>query len=317
MKTRPKIASLFVIITASILTPLEASIIAYDGMNYTPGSDLSTQTQPAQFGGWKGGASPGITSSAGSLSYTNGATLDTTGNKVSGGNWQSTGEGMNFSSSAWDLYKVTPLNFYSNPSNRIGQGTLYVSALVQAGSGQEAHFGLYTGDTNADAFGQLAIGAAINVSGGGAVTLRMASYNPSSITFDQVAQNGTTGATHTVQNSGSLSVTAGVTNLYVFKFVFGTTDTVSLYLNPTVGGTEPGSVSASLTTPAGEKLIFSSFATFLGYNSNSNFIDEVRFGSTWADVTPAIAAIPEPSTFAFLIGAFGLVAASTRRRRAA
>jgi hypothetical protein len=255
----------------------------YEGFNYTVGAKPSTQTQPVQFGGYRDAGAEVIVS-AGSLSYTNGGTLATSGNKLSGGNWQSTGMRMNFSNSVWTPYKVTANNQYGNAVNFVGQGTMYVSFLMQAT--QAADFGLYTGDTNADAFGQLAVGATVNVASNGAVTLRTASYNPSSLSYDKVASDGTTGSTHTVQNA-SLSVTGGSVNLYVLKIEFGATTKVSLYLNPTVGGTEPGTASASLTTPAGEKLIFNAFATFLGYNANSNFLDELRFGGTWADVVPS------------------------------
>lgn len=279
-------------ITLAVMASMVAhsTPIAYEGLNYGVGVDLNAQAQPAQFGGWKGGAYPGITTAAGSLSY---GKLVTSGNKVSGGNWQSTGMRMNFSNSAWDPYKVNVDNVYTIPypgafTTVIGKnGTaLYVSFLMQSTAAQEAHFGLYTGDTNADPFGQLAVGAAVNVTAAGTVTLRTGSYNPGTHTFDAVSQNGATDATHTVQNAASLSVSANSVNFYVLKVEFGVTDKVSLFLNPTVGGTEPGTASASLTTPANEDLIFVSFATFLGYGANCNYLDEVCFGSTWADVTP-------------------------------
>jgi hypothetical protein len=259
--------------------------IAYGGLNYAVGVDLNAQTQPVQFNTWKAGAAPGITTAAGSLAY---GKLITSGNKVSGGNWQSTGMGMKFSNSAWDPYKLNVANQWGGTTSMIGKDgtTLYVSFMMQSTSGNAASAGLYTGDTNADPLSQLAIGAVVNVTAAGAVTLRTASYAPASRTYDTVAQDGTYGPTHTVQNDTSLSVSANSVNLYVLKLEFGATDKVSLFLNPTVGGAEPGTASASFTTPAGEELIFLSFATFLGYNANANYLDEIRFGSTWADVTP-------------------------------
>jgi hypothetical protein len=311
MKNYIKLTILATAMAAATATGSHAAIIAYEGVDYGVGVDLNAQTQPAQFGTWKAGAAPGITTSAGSLSYTNGGTLVTTGNKVSGGNWQSTGMGMNFANSAWNPYEVNMANQWGGTTTMIGQGTMYVSFLLQSTAGNAAAFGLYTGDTNADPFGQLALGTTVNVTAGGAVTLRTASYNPSNFTFDVVPNDSVTGPRHTVQNDTSLSVAANSLNFYVLKIDFGATDTVSLFLNPTVGGTE-GTASATMTTPAGETLIFSSFATFLGYNAGVNFTDEIRFGSTWADVTPGV--IPEPSTYMMLLGGAGALMLLRRRR---
>ncbi|MCX6971145.1 MAG: BACON domain-containing carbohydrate-binding protein [Verrucomicrobia bacterium] len=275
----------------------------YEGFNYNAGSDLNAQAQPAQFGGWKAGTAPGITSSAGSLSYTNGGTLATAGNKISGGNWQTTGMGINFSNSAWNPYKVSVPNQWGGTAPAIGQGTMYVSFLMQSTAGNEAALGLYTGDTNAGVFSQLAIGTAVRVTAGGEVTLRVASYNPAGTNFDQVAQDGTTGASHTVQNA-LLSVAANSVNFYVLKIEFGaTTDTVSLFVNPAVGGSE-GTPSATITTPAGEALIFRSLAVFLGYNANANFADEIRLAGTWADAVPPVA--PVLTGFAAWADTYGL-----------
>jgi hypothetical protein len=288
--------------TLTINAPVVTNAV-YEPFNYTPGSDLNTQTQPAQFGGWKAGAAPGITASAGSLAYTNGGTLATAANKISGGNWQSTGMGINFPNGAWDPYKVSVANQWGGTTPAIAQGTMYVSFLMQSTAGNEAALGLYTGDTNASPFSQLAVGTAVRVTAGGAVTLRVASYNPANTNFDQVVQDGTTGASHTVQNA-SLSVAANSVNFFVLKIEFGaTTDTVSLFVNPAVGVGE-GTPSATITTPAGEALIFRSLAVFLGYNANANFADEIRLAGTWADAVPPVA--PVLTGFAAWADTYGL-----------
>jgi hypothetical protein len=300
------------IVAAATTTPSHATIIAYEGVDYGVGVDLNAQAQPAQFGTWKAGASPGITTSSNSLAYTNGGTLDTTGNKVSGGNWQTTGMGINFSNSAWDPYETSVNNQFGAPFPMIGQGTMYVSFLLQStAASQNAAFGVYTGDTNANVFDQLAIGATVNVTSVGGVTLRTASYDPADFAFDQVAQDGTNGLTHTVQNDTSLSVAANSVNFYVMKLEFGVTDTVSLFLNPVVGGVE-GAASLTMTTPVGEELIFRSFGTYLGNSADSNFVDEIRFGSTWESVTPV--PVPEPTTSAMLLGGLGGALLLRRRR---
>jgi hypothetical protein len=44
-------------------------------------------------------------------------------------------------------------------------------------------------------------------------------------------------------------------------------------------------------------------------------VDEIRLGSTYASVVPGLAAIPEPSTWAAIAGAFAFGAAACRSRR--
>ena len=235
-------------------------MIAYEGFDYGVGVDLSAQTVPAQFTGtYQSERSPGYTTVSGSLAYTNGSVLATTGNAMTGGNlYQTTGLGVNFSNSAWDSYKTTVQDQFSNNFNMIGQGTMYVSFLLQSTTGASI-FGLYTGDNNAPPDSQLAIGTTVKVTDGGAVSLNLKSYDPGVISYDRVATDSTSGSGTTIQTAASTtSVTGGTINLYVLKLEFGTTDKVSLFVNPTVGGTEPGVVSTALTTPTGENLIFRS-----------------------------------------------------------
>ena len=86
---------------------------------------------------------------------------------------------------------------------------------------------------------------------------------------------------------------------------------VSLWINPTGLGTglTPSSAAAASTAPGGAF----SFDTLKFTSQTATFnVDEVRVGTTWADVSP----IPEPSTYAMLALGLGAVFFLRRRRTA-
>jgi len=93
-------------------------------------------------------------------------------------------------------------------------------------------------------------------------------------------------------------------------------DSSQLWLNPDsstfgAGSAPGGSISSILGTDIAR------VASFVLYDRSANeptagAIDDLRFGLSWADVTPS--SVPEPSTFA--LGALGLAWLCTRRRSA-
>ncbi len=116
----------------------------------------------------------------------------------------------------------------------------------------------------------------------------------------------------------SSSVTSLNTTVFIvgsYTFVTGTgNDTSSLWINPsssTFGGSAP---SASLTAVGGtDQADISQFLLRGAAGSPSGLFDELRVGTSWADVTPA--AIPEPSTYAAILGGVALLGVAARRRR--
>jgi hypothetical protein len=113
------------------------------------------------------------------------------------------------------------------------------------------------------------------------------------------------------------------THLVVLKFAFDPTDpdTVTLYLDPTDSIESNYTPAAEISVAASDLLIthhgaISNF-TFSGAGHIPGAFDELRWGDTFADVTPFLdpeVAVPAaPSLALFIVGALGLMA--TRRRR--
>jgi hypothetical protein len=96
----------------------------------------------------------------------------------------------------------------------------------------------------------------------------------------------------------------------------GPGDTVSFFLNPKPGDTtEP---TPSLVVP-GVDLLIDSMSSLIAFQFNSTDpnrpggFDELRVGTTWADV--AILGVPEPATFSLLgLGAIGMLSIARRKR---
>jgi hypothetical protein len=115
----------------------------------------------------------------------------------------------------------------------------------------------------------------------------------------------------------ALAMANGGTHLVVMKFEFdpSTDDVVTVYLDPT-DSVESNWTPAAVASVATSDLLITHHSaitnfTFSGGGHVPGAFDEVRWGKTFASVTPF--GIPEPTTLAlFLLGAAGL---SMARRR--
>ncbi len=125
--------------------------------------------------------------------------------------------------------------------------------------------------------------------------------------------------------SGSGNVTAGTgtsialntSYLVVGRIQWGATagddETITLYLQDTSNlGTLSASIGTATMTGVDQSLFDTISMTQRGSGGTVTY-DEIRFGETFADVTPAAAPIPEPSSTA-LIGLGGLAFILRRRR---
>lgn len=278
----------------------QAYLLAYEGFDYTPGSDLSGMNGGF---GWTtpwGVASGSITTNGnaigdtvatGSLSYFSGnRALFTTGNS-------------GFYSGA--LGTSQPFRDFFNASPGEEGTTIWVSFLA-ARSGPTTNntgtpFNPYPRAANVSLFNtgeRLAIGSASG----------MVSNNWA------LLPSGSGGNARISGNNFSLLSFA------VVRIDYGATnnDTAYLFINPQLG-TEPTLSSAVAMT---NNFDFSFFRVrpFAGGNDAANSrpyaelsVDEIRIGTTWQDVAPFITLVPEPSTAA--LASLGLLAWVVRRRK--
>ncbi|MEO7049574.1 MAG: fibronectin type III domain-containing protein, partial [Ferruginibacter sp.] len=109
------------------------------------------------------------------------------------------------------------------------------------------------------------------------------------------------------KSSGTVSYDATVrpfntVNLVVLKYSFNTTatndDLVSLYINPTLGATEPLPTIAPIGTGTNDGGTFNRIALRQGTGSSapSLIIDGIIVGTTWASVTPMVAPVTPTTT---------------------
>lgn len=107
------------------------------------------------------------------------------------------------------------------------------------------------------------------------------------------------------QVSSGAAATVGESALLVLKAQFlAGNDVFTLYVNPTPGGPEPAAGAVKSNSNVGP------VTGLTIYSTGAFSIDEIRVGTTFADVTPAV---PEPS--ASLVCCLAAAAVALRRRR--
>lgn len=270
--------------------PAQASLILYDGFSssdYTPSQQLLNQnpTIAGATGAWYGVSSIFAGDSTLALAYSGVAS------NATGGSYSSPTQGR----VARTL--TTPFG---------GDNIYYVSVMMKnsvAGGADYRAFEFGTDTSVEDNKRILQVGAN--------------------------GDNGDSGANWgmRVNNSASLrgvtSVTAAATvNTTVFaviKMTFSTTaasDAVTLWINPTSLGSETESTLGGTSfTLSGLDLAGNTAQNFRmgaygGTDVNTSEWDEIRIGTTWADVTT----VPEPSTWALLTLSLGAVTLFRRKK---
>ena len=83
----------------------------------------------------------------------------------------------------------------------------------------------------------------------------------------------------------SVPVVQGQAVLLVISITFGATNQINLYVDPVLGSGVPSAPSATLTTTS--SVAFQSLSYLGGYMANDSSLADIRFGTSYATVTPA------------------------------
>jgi hypothetical protein len=265
--------SLAVIGVGCLFLQSASAQLFYDPFNYTEGTTLNNAAPAWAFGGTSGGGS-GLITSAAALSYTGLAPSSALGVSFGATTSGNRTRGVSFTTAS--------------------SGTLYASFLldVTATPTGNRQLAFLAGDSTAS--------ANANVNGIFLNSSMQLGIGKSSSTTPAVTTTGTLG----------LNTTYLVVVGYTFN---GTGNEFDLWLNPTdLGGSTP---TADISSTAGTDMASLSYFFLQQRNNTSSlgaafYFDELRIGTTWADVTPT--GVPEPSTF--VLGGLGMLGLFLVRR---
>ncbi len=287
MNARIQIIPVTMAAILALSTPLHSALVIYEGFDYNAGalSGAYTGTGLDTNLNWQGfnwtARQPDVT--AGSLSY---GSLVTSNNQIG----------------ALARKNATARTSSTTLSGLVDDGdSLWFSVMVNftsdlANTGQNFMFAL--SDSNAEESAGDPLGLRNSGSGIGFSVVGGLDNGLAATTWS--------GGVATASYSGLLDTTAesGQTHFIVGEITFGATDTVNLYLpgSDLSLGSVVATQSAGLTQGGFDRIVFSSKA------GTNLAIDEIRFGTSYADVSP----VPEPSALA--LGAFGSLLLLRRRR---
>lgn len=281
----------------------QAALILYEGFNYTTGA-LSTKTPNASTIGlntsvaYQGATVGNYTVTGSSLTFS--TNFATSGGSISIGSGTGVGAAQMSLASSYTgtLYSSYLVRLASRSTAAAGDGALSRISNDTANTGE--HF-LNMADSRSSST-QVAIGYdATTVTAGTSLSLNTTYLMLARFTRVGQATNVTSGvATVYALTSAQYDsfIAAGGTEAYLDSAVIGTGGS-----QISARGSDSYSSSTALTFATGQ------YAQFVSVNDSTTF-DELRYGSTLADVTP----IPEPSSAVLLLA--GVAAVGFRRRSA-
>jgi len=283
---------------ASCVGSASGALLFYDSFDYD--TSASTSLSVAGAANWaKNGSSPDPTvQSVGGLTYPN--LLVSSDTK----SLQYDGSGINQGSGA-----PAATDAHTISSDGITTGSLYYSLLmkvpqVQAVIGASSGNGFATGGnltTGSFMAGlqTVAANAATNAPTSAApLLIRSGDGTQFSSTYQLGTSKTATAADRQFYTGQSFSTGDNAETVFVvLKYTFDSVngDSASLFINPIPGAPEPAS---QITHTGGTNLTLNTGIKSFFVRNNSvepdvMLVDELRIGTTWADVTPAI---PEPTT---------------------
>ncbi len=274
----------FVIVFACLVlnTTARATLIAYDGFDsYTSDAVLNTNAGGSGWtANWSSLSTVKVVTPSTALTYTGGAV------SINGGTRAAEAA----------TPTVDPTDNVASRNFTTQTGTVYFSFLLRIESGSDStdffQFSLNndTSITNSGSIGDLS-----TTDGANNFAARI---------------GGTSGGT----SVNSTTTASGATTYFlvgkISKTSGGNYNRMELFVNPTTL-TESG-VAATQNADSGTAAISYFTLRLAGIETTDQYrFDELRIGTTWADVVP----VPEPSACAAITGVLVLMAAALRRRR--
>lgn len=273
----PGIACLFACL------PAKAALLAYDSFeSYTNGSTLATGSGGTGWtANWSSVSTVTTATPATSLTYSSGAVNVNGGSRTA--QVSTTGTTDNVASRAFSTQT----------------GTVYFSFLFRLASGtSDDDFIQFSLNNDTDIVNSGSIGDLSNTTGTNTFSSRI---------------GGSSGGA-TVQSS--ISIVQATTYLLVGKISKVSSSNynrMELFVNPATLN-ETGVVATQNASAATAAASFFTVRVSNIESSDQYQFDELRIGTEWADVV--VSAVPEPSSWAALTGACGLMLAFGKRRRA-
>lgn len=277
MKTKSLLTSLVILIAA--LPQARAVLIAYDGFStpgtYTNGTSILT---PGNGGsGWtdnwtvSGTPTAQFVATTSGLTYSNGGALTTTaGAAIDSLSGNTTQMMRHFATTSYSDGDTIYLSFLTDRTSAVSNSYLDFRLINRTGDATRGYFRNTTG--GADSF---------------------SIYNQADTQLGSSFGSG-------LQNNTFFVVLR-------IDFAAGANDTLSVWLNPALNA-PLGTANASGTLNLDSNDIGGIRLT--GGSSATGVFDEVRVGTTFADVSP----IPEPATWALLAGSLTALVVFRRRR---
>lgn len=276
-----------------------AQLSVYEGFEYTVGSSLP----PAESSGfgWSGGwyNNADTLNNSGSRGLVIAGSLDTPPGMIAAGNHVAM---STFTASSERLLAISNDNESAGINTNADSVTFF--SVVGRVSGNSWSFGLYSDRGRIDN-----PVVAFSLTGGNA-TMRLYDAFPYESADGAVTRTIASGVSGTFLWVGRLETSAGDDRLD--SWIYTNLDNVPVLMPALQAAPAP-----YVVVPGSNVNIYDVDAVIdrVGFYLNSgSALDEIRIGGDWQSVTASVSAVPEPSTYAVLLGGAALALVIIRRR---